>query len=177
MENDLSSRSPGRRQWRNLRQSWKKKHLHVSLSKCAVNCQHWLMLDWKPLFHRMAKSDKIYCCVFLSNELMIFSVPWFMSFIWKKVPKSLCMSEQRVFLLWGICNLKAGVFQIVKADRVLSAELILALWHERGIHILFHQLHALRSCGQFAWLSSRFQLPPSNIYRWTQIVSQAVTVQ
>lgn len=54
-----------------------------------------------------------------------------------EVWKTFCMSEQRALFAPRRRQLKAGVFQIVKADRVLSAELILALWHAPSSHRTF----------------------------------------
>lgn len=75
-------------------------------------------------------------------------------FLWyeKRCEKkhSACLNRA---LLWGNCNASAP--QIVKADRVLSAELILAFWHaSRGMCFLFHQPHSRQSGGQF-WLIER----------------------
>lgn len=87
------------------------------------------------------------------SDLAIIVCPFFNS---KRCGKHSACLNTELCMLWGKCN--TSVLHIVKADRVLSAELSLASWHtSQGIYFLFYQPRSWQSYVRSDWLRGRFQ--------------------
>jgi len=136
---------------------------------CQVNSQYWLMLSWEESSHLL------FCMVIIMTIIM-----------------SLCNSMIIVYI-WYLSDIKGGVKKIGHVWTENCWEATAAdskrpvCWTDSGlltcpvllqsIRFLFHQSHSWWSCVQFGWLSRRFHLPHGKFNRFTQTVSQEVTIQ